>query len=110
MNKKLTSVVVLFFFLITLINAEAGWVRTSYSAKKTSLSSYTDQSESDQEEESSSDSKEDTTETREMDEYESVFVLTFPLSESTLLNLHYTYQHLLFKEHFKESLVPPPKA
>ena len=110
MNKKLTSVVVLFSFLLTLVNAEAGWVQVSYSVKKMTSSGYTDSSEPNHDEKSTSDSEEDITKSRETDEYDTLFVCICGLSKDTLLNLHYTHQHLIYKEHHGELIVPPPKS
>jgi len=116
MDKKLTALMILFFFLFTLAFGEAG--RTTFAGRakkntaKTCADSYPDGEEDDrpdtEEEEGTSKSRE--TDDREMDEYESMLDLFFLLPANPLLNSRYTYQHLLFKEHFIEAAVPPPRG
>ena len=110
MYKRITEFVLLFFFLLTLFNAEAGWFGVpTVSAQLVCENPASN--DWDHEEDFPTDAEEDSTEeNREVDEYESHFVRYTASSEDPLLNLHYTHQHLLFKEHFKELNVPPPKA
>lgn len=110
MYKRITEFVLLFFFLLTLFNAEAGWfiAQVTFEVPVAQNSPPTDW---DHDEDFPADAEEDSTEeNREMDEYESHFVCYNSASADPLLNLHYTQQHLLFKQHFRELVVPPPKA
>jgi hypothetical protein len=56
------------------------------------------------------DAEEDNSETRKSDEYEPHVFDPESQGNDRLLNLHYTYLHLLFKEHHIEAVVPPPKG
>jgi hypothetical protein len=110
MYKRITEFVLLFFFLLTLFSAEAGWLVAQVSPD-TSVSQNSTADDWDHEEDFPADAEEDSTEeNREIDEYESHFVCYSTKSADPLLNLHYTQQHLLFKQHFRELIVPPPKA
>ena len=117
MDKRITALLVLFFFLFTLAYGETGRTRPGTGTKKsTRVADSTDtnpdcdddERPSDAEEEDTSKTRE--TDDREMDEYESTPAIFFLLPASPLLNSQYTYQHLLFKEHHIESAVPPPRA
>ena len=114
MDKRIGSLVILFFFLFTLAYGETGRLKLAGGAKKSSKEcrdSYPDGEEEDRpdaEEEDTSKSRE--TDDREMDEYESSLTVFFLLPANPLLNSQYTYQHLLFKEHFIEAAVPPPRS
>jgi hypothetical protein len=116
MDKKITALLVLFFFLFTLAYGETGWIKPATGVKKsTRAAENTDtnpdcddgEHPSDAEEEDTSKTRE--TDDREMDEYESTLAIFFLLPANPLLNSQYTYQHLLFKEHHIESAVPPPR-
>jgi hypothetical protein len=114
MDKKLTALVILFFFLFTLAYGETGRIKLARGDKKSTAKecndSYPDGEEEDRpdaEEEDTSKGRE--TDDREMDEYESMQDVFFLLPANPLLNSRYTYQHLLFKEHFIEAAVPPPR-
>lgn len=118
MNKRITALLVLFFFLFTLAYGETGWVKLAAGSKKAATEADCtdtppdcddDDRPSDAEEEDTS-SKSRETDDREMDEYESTLAFFFILPANPLLNSQYTYQHLLFKEHHIESAVPPPRG
>lgn len=110
MYKRITEFVLLFFFLLTLFNAEAGWFIAQVTFEE-SVTQNTLPADWDHEEDFPTDAEEDSTEeNREMDEYESHVVCYRSATADALLNLHYTQQHLLFKQHIRELVVPPPKA
>ena len=111
MYKRITEFVLLFFFLLTLFNAEAGWFGVQTGSGKLVCENPFSSNDWDHEDDLPTDAEEDSTEeNREVDEYESHFACYAATSEDPLLNLHYTHQHLLFKQHFRELNVPPPKA
>lgn len=116
-KKKITGFVVLFFFLFTLAYGEAGWMKLASSSKKSIPAGCTDSYPDGGNEELPSDAEEEDTtsksrgvDDKEMDEYESSLNVFFQLPDDPLLNAQYTYQHLLFKEHFLEAAVPPPRG
>jgi hypothetical protein len=110
MYKRITEFVLLFFFLLTLFNAEAGWFIAQVSPDQP-VSENSFPADWDHEDDFPADAEEDSTEeNREMDEYDTHFVCYSAKSADPLLNLHYTQQHLLFKQHIRELVVPPPKA
>jgi hypothetical protein len=115
-KKKITGFVVLFFFLFTLAYGETGWVKFA-SASKKSTTDCTDSYPDPQDEEPPADAEEEDTtsktrevDDREIDEYESSLNVFFQLPDNPLLNAQYTFQHLIFKEHFLELSVPPPRG
>lgn len=112
MYKRITEFVLLFFFLLTLFNVEAGWLVAQVSPGAP-LSENSAPADWDHEEDFPADAEEDssTEETsREIDEFESHVICYDTQNKDLLLNIHYTQQHLLFKQHFRELVVPPPKA
>jgi hypothetical protein len=109
MKKKVTYCFIQLFFLLALISAEAGWIKSlaDKNIQTSAVNSDWDRGHSD---DLPTDAEEDNTETREIDEYDSQLIPNYQQVQDPLLNLHYTFQHLLFKEHFRELIVPPPKA
>jgi hypothetical protein len=116
MDKRITGCVILFFFLFTLAYSETGWTKLACGSKKSAAADCTDNYPDGEEEDLPSDSEEEDTsrdretDDRELDEYESTLVVFSLLSVNPLLNSQYTYQHLVFKEHFIEAAVPPPRS
>ena len=116
MDKRITGFIILFFFLFTLAYGETGWVKLACGSKKSVTTDCTDNYPDGEEEDRTSDAEEEDnsrdreTDDREMDEYESALAIYFLLPANPLLNSQYTYQHLLFKEHFIEAAVPPPRG
>jgi|SRR5690349_24909358 len=111
MSKRVLKVSLIFFFLLALIGAEVGYYKAAVSSTDfVSVLSPEGDEDPAYPDNFPSDAEEDSTETRETDEYESHFISYDGLGIDRLLNLHYTYQHLLFKEHHIELVVPPPKA
>ena len=98
-------------FLLTLINAEAGWLKFSTNVvKPLTESSQPSDWNGPLPDDFPADAEEDNTESREMYEYESHFVSYADSAIDPLINLHYTHQHLVYKEHHAELIVPPPKG
>lgn len=113
MNKKITGLLILFFFLFTLAYGESGRVKLAWALAKpaSECAGYPDAQKddvpADAQEEDASEGRE--TDGRELDEYESPR-FSFQLCDNPLLNAQYTHQHLLFKDHFLEAAVPPPRC
>lgn len=103
---------IVFFLLSALLSAEAELIEPAPSFTMTTSLSLDDLFPVDtpQDEDFPTDAEEDTTEKREIDEYDNDCNGFGYRMSDRLLNLHYTYQHLLFKEHFADAVVPPPKA
>jgi hypothetical protein len=110
MVKKFTRFVLLFFLLLTFVNVGTGWVETIFPEDDGVVATLPSDWGGTHQDDLPVDAEEDATEKREADEYESHFILYEGFGIDPLLNLHYTYQHLLFKEHHAELIVPPPKA
>ena len=110
MSKGLLKVAIIFFMLCTHVNAEAGLVDPIPSWTIGLTTDAPRPIDAPQNDDIPADAEEDTTETREIDEYDNVCSDFRHRLSAQLLNLHYTYQHLLFKEHFADAVVPPPKA